>query len=260
MSDDIASNDNFKNGVLLHCKKLIEEFKSNPFFYKFIFKNNRFLVASNVVTNYYSKEESILSDVKRECLSLKVVSHNTINSLFTLFAVSGRITIKKSEFDNRKLCYKLTPKAMSESKNLLNTMIPSLNLINKGNKIITDYNLPTFYKEYAKISQSGIYLFNLVKNSNVFINKDSGHMIMCLFFLHKYSNIEEKPLKIISLSRKCGISRSNMRSIVLEAEQKRILSYNQVTGEIVATNDFDDMFLEYMAYYLAFVHLGLKFC
>ncbi|WP_373240926.1 hypothetical protein [Kluyvera ascorbata] len=261
INSEISSNPLFLSAVKMHCESILTEFRQDKLFYKYIFSNNRFIISTITASVFYNKDEAFLSDVVCECLQTGMVSKNTISSLFILFRVSGRILLKCSESDKRKKSFQITRKGNIDIVKLLNTMVPALRLIHhegEGNPVyLSAEHMPFFFKEYAKIHRSSLYLVNLVKDSDVFISKDSGHMILvCLYMLA----IGEKKQKSVlnAVSKECGVSRTHLRNILIKAEEKNMLSFNNDTGEIVIYESYMTMFMSYMSYYFSFVQFGLE--
>ena len=81
---------------------------------------------------FYSRNVAFLSDLSQECLKAGIVSPNTAPSLLTLFKVSGRLSIIKSNDDLRKKRYILTDKGVQDILTLLNTIIPCLKNFQSG--------------------------------------------------------------------------------------------------------------------------------
>ncbi|WP_336983633.1 MULTISPECIES: hypothetical protein [unclassified Cedecea] len=257
----IISRDSlFIPAVETHCRLMIEEFKKDRLYYKYIFSNNRFVISTVTASVFFNKDEAFLSDVVSECLTTGLVSHNTITSLLLLFNVSGRISLGESDNDKRKKNFKITRKGRLDIIKLLNTMVPALSLMFEGPynpKIISDDQISVFFKSYAKIHRSSLFIINFVNDLDVFISKDSGHMI--LVYLYMLAIEDNKPKAILSLvSKECGVSRTHLRNILIAAEEINMLSFNKKTGEITIYESFVKMFTSYMAYYFSFVQFGLE--
>ena len=60
------------------------------------------------------------------------------------------------------------------------------------------------------------------------------------------------------VSKECGVSRTHLRNILIKAEEKNMLSFNNDTGEIVIYESYMTMFMSYMSYYFSFVQFGLE--
>lgn len=257
---DIIYNDTYLDQAInLHYKLISAEFLKKKLFYKYIFSNGRFIISTNVASVFYSRDDAFLSDVSQECLKTGIVSPNTVSSLLTLFKVSGRLSIIKSNKDLRKKKYVLTDKGTQDTLTLLNTMIPCLKNFQSGSeapKYIETQHLRLFFTEYSKIQSSSIFLINLVKKSDIFISKDSGHMIFITIYMICACNKKDHTLS--SIAKSCGVSRTHLKSIIDNAEHNDLLYFDQNQGKIHTNDSFVMLFKEYMSYYFAFVQYGLE--
>ncbi|PIF15134.1 hypothetical protein SAMN06273570_4652 [Candidatus Pantoea floridensis] len=259
---DNAANPLLNAAIHKHSEMITEEFKRKSHFYKFIFKNNRFLVATVTASQFYINEEACFSDVKAECLKFGLVSANTISSLLTLMSVSGRIKMKVSKKDKRKMRYFLTEKGANDSISLINTMTSALDILSgkKRSHHISLDNIAQYFSRYSEIYKAGFFIINLVPDAHLFIDKDSGHMVMLNLF-----NIGNKPKRedckegaLTRISRECSVSRSHLRNIFIEAEKNNMINYDPKSGEVEILDRFKKMFYTYMSYYFAFVQYGLQ--
>ena len=261
LNSAISSSPLFLSAIKMHCESILAEFRQDRLFYKYIFSNNRFIISTITASVFYNKDEAFLSDVVCECLQTGMVSKNTISSLFLLFRVSGRILLECSESDKRKKSFQITKKGNIDIVKLLNTMVPALRVIHNegdGNPVYLSIDhMSLFFKEYAKIHRSSLYLVNLVKDSDIFISKDSGHMILVCLYMLAIGDKNQKSV-LNTVSKECGVSRTHLRNILVKAEEKNMLSFNKDTGEIVIYETYMTMFMSYMSYYFSFVQFGLE--
>lgn len=252
-------NPSFILAIDKHCELITKEFYSKKLFYKFIFKNNRFLISTILVSHFYHNDESFLSDVKSECLKLGAASSNTITSLFAFMQINGSIRVVKSQTDKRKKRYYITEKGCEISCKLINTMVPSLKMLDDKLEVrnIDGYHDSSrFFNSYSDIYMSGVLLINLVEHSNIFIEKDSGHMIMVTLFKIGCDEAHFDEVTLLKYSKQCGISRTHFRSVLLESEKYGMIKVLEGTNHMVVTEKFKSMFLCYMSYYFAFVQYG----
>lgn len=260
INDEIIANENFHLAVSIHCKMILDEFSRKKLFYKFIFSNNRFLISTITASVYYSQEDSSLSEVSRQCLKTGMVSLNTVSSLLTLFKVSGRIRVCNSNKDRRKKIYMMTEKGIEDTLCLLNTMTPSLKTVFpeslKGERL-SSFDLPFFFKRYTEIHESSVFLINLVKDVEVFIAKDSGHMVLINIYMLGIRNENSKDT-ISSIAKRCGISRTHLRSMILDAESRGLLLLESKSNKVIVYKKFYSMFNSYMAYYFSFFYYGME--
>ena len=256
----IIRNDNhLDQAINLHYKLISSEFQRKKLFYKYIFSNGRFIISTNVASVFYSRNVAFLSDVSQESLKTGIVSPNTVSSLLTLFKVSGRLSIIKSNDDLRKKRYILTDKGVQDILTLLNTMIPCLKNFQSGSefpKRIETKHLRSFFTQYSKIQNSSIFLVNLVKKSDIFISKDAGHMIFITIYIICACNKKDHTLS--SIAKSCGVSRTHLKNIINEAEHDNLIYFDQKEGKIHTNDIFVMLFKEYMSFYLAFVQYGLE--
>lgn len=256
----ITENKNLEAAIKLHCDSIFHEFRQRKLFYKFIFSNNRFIISTITASVFYSREEAYFSDVTHECLKTGLVSPNTVSSLLTLFKVSGRISVVASQRDLRKKKYLMTKKGTNDILVLLNTMTPSLQLLfsePECSVLLNDRKLPEFFQQYSKIHDSSIFIVNLVKDIEVFISKDSGHMILVTLYLLGLNNKSTNET-LSSIAKTCGVSRTHLRNIVTEAESRRLLCFDREKNKVYMHNGFLDMFRNYMSFYFSFIKFGLE--
>lgn len=83
-------------------------------------------------------------------------------------------------------------------------------------------------------------------------------IMVSLFMLCQNSEIESKKSKILYISKNCGVSRSHLRNILIEANKLNLLVFDNKSGHIQILDTFNSMFRSYMAYYFSFVIYGLK--
>lgn len=256
----ISGNENFRAAIILHCDLILREFRQRKLFYKFIFSNNRFIVSTIIASVFYSRQDSFLSDITHECLKTGMVSPNTVSSLLAFFKVSGRISVTISCHDRRKKKYVINKKGCEDTLALLNTMVPSLRMLfprSDSSTLLTTDDLPSFFKKYAKIHDSSIFLIRLIQDVEVFISKDSGHMILvCLYLVGINNNSNNETLS--SIAKTCGVSRTHLRNIIVESERKQLLQYDIKNNRIKIFKSFLSMFESYMSYYFSFIQFGLE--
>lgn len=260
--ETILKNESINEAIINHSLLILDEFRSKKLFYKYIFKNNRFLAVSIAACVFYNQNDSYFSDVKSECLKTGMISENTITSLLSMLKITGRITIDKSRLDKRKIKFSFTEKGELDTLSLINSVMPALNILFPdivNSSSLSKNELSLFFKKYYDIFHAGLYLVDLTKGAEIFITKDSGHMIMVsLFMLCQNNEIESKKSKILYISKNCGVSRSHLRNILIEANKLKLLVFDNKSGHIQILDTFNSMFRSYMAYYFSFVIYGLK--
>lgn len=254
----IRGNVFFNEAIDLHFNLISKEFNEKKLFYKYIFSNGRFLISTIIASVFYSRKDAFLSDVSQECLKTGMVSPNTISSLLTLFKVSGRILVINSKDDRRKKKYVMTEKGEQDILTLLNTMTPSIRILfpeSTPPTYLEKKHIRPYFQRYGLIHNSSIFLINLVENSNIFLSKDSGHMILISLYFSFVKSSEPQTLN--SIAKSCGVSRTHLKSIVIDAENHGLLVFDQHHGKIKAHNTFIFLFEEYMSFYFAFVQYSL---
>jgi predicted transcriptional regulator len=249
------SNENFSSAVLLHCKMITNEFSKKKIFYKYIFKNKRFLISKIIVSNSFTLEDSSLSKVKSDCFKIGMANASTITSFFSFMVASGRVKITNNIFDKRTITYKMTEKGYLDAISLVNTITPSLCTINKEfDPHLKIEDIDVFFNKYSHIHKSGIFLTDLVRESRIFIEHDAGHIIMVRLYIYsKLSSEKEKKMALKSLHKDCGVSFSHIRKILSNAEKNGLISFSSGLNLIEVNNEFEEMFFSYMAYYISFI-------
>ncbi|UAN54638.1 hypothetical protein KGP26_29135 (plasmid) [Serratia sp. JSRIV002] len=260
LSYEIAKQSGFERAVLAHHDLIQDSFKKKPFFFKSIFNSSRFIILLFILSVYYTSEPSYIEDVKRRCGRIDLISMNSISSFIMTLRVLGLIKVIKSDFDNRKLTYYLTERALLEAKTLINSMAKPLMEIFSGDYCVnSNESLRYFFINYSKIIFTGNFMHLIHPASSTFIMRDSGHMIITSIYV-KY--IRSKALsfdfELVNVAKECGVSRSHLKRCLNDAEKNGFLTLCTSKRKISITSKFIEMAERYMAIYLSAIYFGFR--
>lgn len=253
----IAQSEKFHAALMTHVDMICKEFASNKMFYKFIFKNNRFLASIILTCVYFKKESPCLNDIKTQCVRTNMISPNTVSSLLLLLKAGNYISTRKDTSDKRKTHFSITDKGLKSVLALTKTIavpLDEMGIVEFKINNFTKKNAQSFFERYFDIFYHDIHLVNIAEKADIFVNKDSGHMIMSYLYLYGLTaKNSDEALTIISLAKRCGVSRSHLRNIIFEAKEKALVDYDPASGHIEILASYNAMYRKYMAYYFSFV-------
>jgi|GEM_PF-2057066 len=253
----IMQSENFHAALMTHANMICKEFASNKMFYKYIFKNNRFLASVIITCVFFKKEKPCLNDIKYQCIRTNMISPNTVSSLLLLLKTGSYISTRKDTIDKRKTHFSITDRGLKSAMSLTKTVAIPLDEMGITDFKVNNFsveNMQSFFKRYYDIFHHDIHLINIADKADIFINKDSGHMIMTHLYLHGTTAQDcGEALTIISLAKRCGVSRSHLRNIILEAKENSLVNYDPKSGRIHILESYNAMYHKYMAYYFSFV-------
>ncbi|HIE6455463.1 TPA: hypothetical protein ACXJEC_004726, partial [Serratia marcescens] len=234
--------------------------KKKPFFLKMLFNSNRFIILLFVCSVYYTSNPAYIEDVKRRCNRTDLVSLNSINSFIMMLRTFGLMKVEKSTYDNRKLIYNLSDKAVSEAISLIDSMaIPLKEIFGIEYAIESKCDLRKFFVNYSEIIFSGNFMHIVHAESSVFIMRDSGHMIILnIYRRYLMSKSTYFDFDLAGVARECGVSRTHLKRCLDDAENVDLLYLYPYRRKIAVTSKFIDIASHYMAIYLSAIHFG--FC
>ncbi|HHR1268024.1 TPA: hypothetical protein ACS61N_004589 [Klebsiella oxytoca] len=257
------SDSTIDNIITSHEKLLSDLFGCNRLFFKTVFKSFRFNLATFILSDYYNLKEATLFSVKEKFIPFKMMSRNSISSFFGLLIVTERIKVKRQKSDARRLQYTVTKKLKEETYNLLNSLIIPL----EEEKIvrfplekscIDDY-LKGFFNNFVSVLNSGLFNFDDIENSHIFITRDSGHMIILKLFCNRKEVHDglyyTSPIK--SLSDECAVSRSHLKSILNQSQSVGFVVDSGKENEFMVTEKFCIFVRAYMRKYIAYCLVGI---
>ncbi|KNC08246.1 hypothetical protein HS962_02195 [Pantoea sp. BIGb0393] len=262
-AQEIKSHKNIALVMQKHYKLLFRLYLTKPLYFKAIFKANRFIIGSAIMAYFFTTHKPTLCQVKDFCKKTGLISNNTIDSFLLFIRVSGRMEVEKDAQDKRKLTYKVTTKALDETRALINTMMIPYGMLYEDFDVSACLKMKTFkteyFKKYADITLNHVYLFDMVPESKAFIFRDAGHMLLMDLYIEtlkqQSSVIEYNYLKA---SLKCGVSRSHIKRCLQAAEAVGLLTLDAANNSIILHLSFMQMALDYFAVYMAMVEYGLR--
>ena len=263
-SVEFRERDNINEAINCHYELLHKLYLTNTLYFKTISKANRFIIGSAILGIYYTRNGCTFKDIKRFCITNDLLSINALASFLLFLRVGGRLEVYRDESDKRKLNYKPTAKALTEAKEMINTMLIPCAMLSANDRFNLDYYqndqnfVPAFFKSYAGITLNRIFIHDMVPGSDVFLSRDGGHMIMFNLYLE---SVKQKTLDVnynfLKASFSCGVSRSHIRRCLQAAEQKQLLTMVENQHIVSLTPAFIQLVKDYFALYLASVKHGL---
>lgn len=252
----ISHSANINGIILLHEKMLSEFYIKKPLFYKMLFKSFRFYIATAIFSIYYCKPSPSLKLTKELILKQeKSISINTLNSLFTLLMVSGRLDVYKNQDNPREMLFRPSESAEKEISDLINSVLKPWQqyyCCQGGRYRCHAKNfLSQFFSRYGDFVFNNITIKELLPESELFIEKDAGHMIMLILYkeyvLQDTQRVILSSKKIASYSH---VSRSHISSLLKEAQNAGFIHVENNLF-IDLSDKFIEMFRRYFSLYLA---------
>lgn len=249
---ELCQDENLDSAIKLHYADLTTLYNTNPNHFRFLFQNNRFILSTYLAIDYYTSEKPSIAKVKRKCLSLNThaLSNNTIYSLFDYYLISNRIKLFKNTEDKRTSCYYFTRKGEQDIIDLISVMIPAIQLLKNNHKIeiaFTDISfLESYFVNYSTIVELGYAFFSNVKDIELFISKNAGHLILMNLYCNQDKN-GRLNISLLQLSKNCNVSRNHIRSIINIAMSIDLIDKDRKCESYILRPAFNEMIKNYMA-------------
>lgn len=264
---DLARNfrekENIDEAIKCHYDLLLKQYLTNPLYFKTLFKANRFIVGSAILGIYYTRPGSTFKDIKRFCIGNDLFSSNSLDSFLLFLRVGGRLEVYRDHQDKRKFNYKPTPKALEETRRMINTMLIPYSMLS-DNVDLTFYQthknfVPAFFTAYSEVTLNRIFLHDMVPGSGEFLSRDGGHMIMFYLYLESIKQ-KSRVIKynILKAAFCCAVSRSHIRRSLQAAGQIGLLTIEDELHQLTLSQGFLDMVKDYFCLYLASTVHGLS--
>lgn len=252
-----------ESAILQHFEQVSSLYKKNPLLYKTIFKSYRFNLISLIASEFYMNDEPAFSDIYTRFLPSNLMSKNSVSAFFSFLVVTGRLTISPHSKDKRKVAYVLTNKFKSEAFLLITTMTnPLCRVYNFPDISRTSVNhfLNTFLSNFSKLIYADLFNFECVKHTDIFITKDAGHTILLNLYCNRkqHGRNTYKTLTVRELSAVCGVSRSHIKKILVNAGDFNLVSNPRAESNIILNPSFITMVREYMIHYFSLCLIGLE--
>ena len=249
------------NSILKHFSDLNDLYKTDPKHFKILFRRDRFMLSTYLAIHYYTCPEPSVSDLKRKCLALNLVSNNTIYSLLDYFIVNNDIILYDSNNDKRTSLYSFTTKGKEAIKDLIRTMIPAIQVLKPDTPVDVIYDdkfLSKYFERYAEIAGLGYVSFTNVEHIDLFIKKDAGHLILLNIYFNQ-DRVGNLGMSVTNLSKICSVSRNHIFSIINSAVDVGMILKTNTPEKYVICQSFNDMVEKYMStYFMCIIYaLGL---
>ena len=242
--------------ILQHENILSALYRKKPLFYKMLFKYFRFYTASAIFSLYYRQPTLSLKLAKSLIIRQhKSISINTLNSLFTLLSVSGRIEIYRRPDHSGDYFYRPTESVKQEISDLIASLLVPWQTHDQEPPVFLPADisarLPQFFKRYGEFIFQQITLTGILPECSLFIEKDAGHMIMLILYTE---SIRQNSKRILISPRKIAcyghVSRSHVDGVLKAAQAAGYLSVENNLF-ITLSGTFITLFRRYFSLYLA---------
>lgn len=241
--------------ILQHEKMLSEFYKKKPLFYKTIFKYFRFYIASEIFCIYYRLPTPSLKLAKELIINHKnAISINTLNSLFTILSVSGRLEVYKHCDNTGDMLFRPTESVKQEISDLIASVLTPWQTCCRNTRIYITAEikeqLPPFFSRYGDFIFQQITFKEILPECDLFIEKDAGHMIMLILYTEyvrqNSARLLISPRKIAQYSH---VSRSHIYGLLKAAQNAGFLCVENNLF-IVLSDKFIALFRLYFSLYL----------
>lgn len=210
-----------------HYYLMLAKYKSNPLFYKTLFKIDRYMVALVLLSKFYSTKGMALSDVRSFCEDRGYLSKNTLESYFSFFLVTKRMTILTHPSNGRLRVYEPSAEALAETKTILDALLlPLASLSMEYLRFPTIFNSSSrsehFLKGFAQLIDARCTLDLIVPDAHWMLNRDGGYMLVLALYIDMSKNRTEqggyKSSTYATLSSLLCVSSTHLMRLVREGE------------------------------------------
>ncbi|UCJ18953.1 hypothetical protein K5Q02_11585 [Pseudomonas sp. MM211] len=237
-----------------HYALMMTRYKLNPLFYKTLFKIDRYMVALALLSKFYSSKGMTLSAVRSFCEERGYLSKNTLESYFSFFLITKRMTILSHPSNGRLRIYEPSDQALAETKAILNTyLLPlaSLSIENLRFLTISDSSSTSeaFLRGYAQLLEARCTLDIIVPDAHWMLNRDGGYMTVLALYIDMSKNRTElggyKSSTYAALSSRLGVSSTHLMRLVRDGETRGYFKNHNKIVEV--TPKFESFVREMMA-------------
>lgn len=248
-----------------HYDLMMIRYKSNPLFYKTLFKIDRYMVALALLSKFYSSKGVTLSAVRSFCEERGYLSKNTLESYFSFFLITKRMTVGTHPSNGRLRLYTPSDQALSETKAVLNTyLLPLASLGTDDLKPVappdSSCTAEVFLRGFTTLLEARSTLDVIVPDAYWMLNRDGGYMTVLALYLDMAKNRTEhgsyKSSTYASLSSRLGVSSTHLMRLVREGEIKGYFKNHKNIVEV--TPKFESFVREMMAWTFASTLVSLE--
>lgn len=260
---EIMINPQLDGAIVKHFNLLLELYIEKPLYFKILFKANRFILGLVILSKFYATSDHSLKGLKEHCLSLNILSKNTIDSFIFYLRAGRRLNMLHDVNNKRKLTYEPTEKALEETRRLLNSMVIPYDIMFPerplGERVNAIGCLSMFFNNYSELVFNEIFVVDFVVDAQPLVTKDAGHMIL----YHLFSEVKRQNSTIIKINYYksaiiCGISRSHLKRCLLSCEKEKLISINKNANYLQISTRLTMAARYYFSLYLATIVYGFK--
>ncbi|KIQ06177.1 MULTISPECIES: hypothetical protein [Pseudomonas] len=212
-----------------HYDLMMARYKLNPLFYKTLFKSDRYMVALALLSKFYSTKGMTLSVVRSFCEERGYLSKNTLESYFSFFLITKRMTIITHPSNGRLRVYEPSAQALAETKAILDThLLPLASLSMENLRFLTTSNSSCrsehFLRGFAQLLDARCTLDIIVPDAHWMLNRDGGYMLVLALYIDMSKNRNEqggyKSSTYAALSSLLCVSSTHLMRLVREGETR----------------------------------------
>lgn len=251
----LAKMNNFGLAITEHQNHINNIVSVNKSHLKKIFKYCRFDVINKMLLIYFTEKKPTIKKLKELVINEGGVSINSLTAFVDYLHFSKYITFEKNENDKRCLLFYPTADLFNLMSELLRSFaIPYINLTKKEN---FEINIEKFYKNYKKLLYNGLKPLNNNLEANIFLNHDSGHLIMLKIYTeYVKSNGYNLKLSQTELAKYTSTSRTHIKSILSNAYRNGVIIKNG--DKIILSSRFKCACEKYFSLHMAIISFCLE--
>lgn len=258
-------NSDIDQVINYHYDLMMIRYTSNPLFYKTLFKIDRYMVALALLSKYYSSNGVTLSAVKSFCEERGYLSKNTLESYFSFFLITKRMTVGTHPHNGRLRLYTPSDQALSETKAILDTYLlplasPGTKNLQAGATSAPPCTAEMFLRGFTTLLDTRCTLDIIVPDAYWMLNRDGGYMTVLALYIDMTKNRTAhgsyKSSTYASLSSRLGVSSTHLMRLVREGEIKGYFKNHKNIVEV--TPKFESFVREMMAWTFAITLVSLQ--
>lgn len=256
---------NIDEAILLHFDLIMEIYREKPFFYKNLFKYDRFMVALSLLSFNYRDEQVPLSKVKAFCQARGYMSRNSLDSYFSFLVVSGYMNIQLHVQDGRQRNFQPTEKTLCAATLLLKSYLLPSQMISLSDCWLQELgrsaDLLRFYaRGFSRILESGFLLDKVLPEAKWILNRDGGHLPMLALYTDALRNgsLETgyKVSSYLGTSSRLGVSKTHMQRMIKEGQLQGYFKCDKRFVELSPA--FVDLIRRAMSIYFAITRIAME--
>lgn len=256
---------NIDDAILLHFDLVMEQYRTKPSFYKNVFKYDRLMVALSLLSFSYKDERVPLSKVKAFCYDRGYMSHNSLDSYFSFFVITGNMNVRLDAEDGRQRIFQPTNAALRDTTQLVKSYLLPSQLVSPYNSRLFDIVssadlLDVFFRGYTRLLEAEFQVGNLLPEAKWFLNRDGGHLPMLALYADTLRNgslaTGYNVSSYVEVSARLGVSKTHMQRMIKEGELQGYFKGHKRVVEISPA--FIELIRRAMSIYFSVARVSLE--